>query len=201
MANTVSQIPGNAKFQQCIEFSDPFKIFWNETAYKVTQILFFLCTVCLNVAAIVDTAEVVDSFLGLHYTSYGFNAGSLELQSWSHAPCTRKQVKLGLCQPFADESVYGSCLLTAGYVITAAVFLPICLMDLKENSAWQIFGFFVLMTTSAYFCYEFGKLDFSFKYTTLWGHEWGDMLGVILFNFGLVLAIPAWLLHPKKGAC
>jgi hypothetical protein len=194
-------VPGNHNFDKCIEFSDPYRIFWGPTAYKVTQILFFLCAVCMNVAAIIDTAEVVDSVLGLHSNSYAVSVDrGMKFQAWSHAagPCTRSQAKLGQCDPFADTTVYGEDLLTLGYVLTAAVFLPICLKDLKENTGWQIFGFGILMTLSMYFCYSFwdsGQL--SLHHASLWGHEWSNMLGVIMFNFALVLAIPAWL-HEKK---
>jgi hypothetical protein len=197
-ANVVSQIPHNAHYDQCVEFSDPYKVFWNHRMYKVTQILFFLCTVCLNVAAIVDTAEVVDSFFGLHFHTYGYNVQAHEIKSWSHGPCSRRQVKLGQCDPFHDEAVYGKLVLTLGYVITAAVFLPICLMDLKENTNWQILGFFILLSVSSYFCIHFAQFGLSLKHVSLWGHSWGGMLGVILFNFTLVLAIPAWL-HEKKS--
>jgi hypothetical protein len=31
----------------------------------------------------------------------------------------------------------------------------------------------------------------------MWGETWDGMLGVILFNFGLVMAIPAWLAEKK----
>jgi len=198
MANVVSQMPGNKQFDQCVEFSDPFSKFWNQSAFKVTQVIFFLCATCMNVAAIVDTAEVVDSFLGLHFESIGYNAQDGAIQKWSHPPCSRKDVKLGDCEPFGDEFVYGNFLLTAGYLFTAAVFLPICLMDLKENTAWQIFGFSLLVSISMYFCAVFSTYDhLSFHHVTWWGSQWSDMLGVILFNFGLVLAIPAWL-HEKR---
>jgi hypothetical protein len=196
-------VPGNHNFDKCIEFSDPYRIFWGPTAYKVTQVLFFLCAMCLNVAAIVDTAEVVDSVLGLHANSYAVSVdqSGIKMKVWSHAsdgPCTHLQSKLGECDPFADTTVYGEYLLTLGYVLTAAVFLPLCLQDLKENTHWQIFGFGILMTLSVYFCYSFwdsGKL--SLHHASVWGHEWSNMLGVIMFNFALVLAIPAWL-HEKK---
>jgi hypothetical protein len=197
MANVVSQVPGNHKFKHCIEFSDPFFIFWGPRAFQITQVLFFLCTTCLNVAAIVDTAEVVDSFLGLQFESVGFNAQTLTLQTWSHGPCSRKEVKLGLCDPFGDADVYGDYLLTLGYLLTALVFVPVCLMDLKENTSWQIFGFAVLTATSIYFCATFSTYELSLKHVSLWGSSWKGMLGVILFNFALVLAIPAWL-HEKK---
>jgi amino acid permease len=201
MANTVSKIPGNQKFDQCIEFSDAFRIFWSDRAYMMTQILFYLTATCLNIAAIVDTAQTVDSFLGFHWKSYGVSLDSSSqghhFEEWSHdGPCTRRQVKLGKeCAPFGDQTV--NFLLTAGYVLTALVFLPICLRDLKENTVWQIFGFGLLLSLSMYFCLDLSQYHLSLKHVSLWGHQWTDMMGVILFNFCLVLAIPAWL-HEKR---
>ncbi|KAL7570139.1 hypothetical protein ACA910_019979 [Epithemia clementina (nom. ined.)] len=197
MANVVSQVPGNSHFRKMVEFSDPFKEFWNQSAYYTTQVLFFFCATCTNVAAIVDTSEMVDAFLGFHVKSVGFNFDKLRFQTWSHPPCTRSEVKFGLCEPFGDELIYGENLLTLGYVITSLVFLPVCLMDLKENTIWQIYGFSILISISAFFCFSFIGDELSFEHVSWWGHRWGEMFGVILFNFALVLAIPAWL-HDKK---
>jgi amino acid permease len=201
MANTVSQVPNNKKFTQRIEFSDPFRIFWSERAYKVTQILFFLTTVCLNIAAIVDTAETVDSFLGFHWKTIAVSLDSStgeHFQEWFHnGPCTRRQVKLNECDPFNDLEVTGNFLLTAGYVLTTIVFLPLCLADLKENTLWQIFGFGLLVSLSAYFCFDLSQYHLTLEHVSVWGHQWSDMMGVILFNFSLVLAIPAWLNEKK----
>jgi hypothetical protein len=165
----------------------------------MTQILFFLCTVCLNVAAIVDTAEVVDTFLG--HSSLGsigirFDKFEPQLVSWEHGPCSRKEVKQGLCEAFGDPS-YGNFLLTVGYMITAVVFIPACLMDLKENTSFQIFGFFVLLIISSQFVISFIVYGLKFHHTPIWGINHAKMLGVIIFNFSLVLAIPSWL-HEKK---
>jgi len=142
MANVVSKTPGNAQYEKCVEFSDTFRIFWSHRAYQITQILFYLTALCVNMAAIVDTAETVDSFFGLHYSSYGLSFGlngqPVQIVEWSHhAHCTRRKVKMGVCDPFGDEELFGTNILTLGYVLTAAVFIPICLMDLKENTAWQ----------------------------------------------------------------
>jgi amino acid permease len=210
MADTVSQVPGNKGFDKCIEFSDCFSIFWNKKAYVATQLLFFLCATCLNVAAIVDTAEVVDSFLGFHYKTVGWTASYGKWQSWSQtsAGCISHDdnpqeggsatTTCGDVEPFGDEDVYGDYIISMGYLITAAVFVPICLMDLKENTAWQIFGFCLLCSLSLYFCIAFaGYHSLTLDNVTLWGFEWGEMLGVILFNFALVMAVPSWL-HEKK---
>ena len=129
---------------------------------------------------------------------------------------------IGKCYPFSSEN-YGDILLTLGYAVTAAVFVPICLMDLKvrqigrvfasfagtlkiaykfgltqENAAWQIFGFFILMTISTQFVICFILDGLSWKHVSMWGETWDSMLGVILFNFALVMAIPAWLSEKKN---
>jgi amino acid permease len=203
MANIVSQVPHNKKFDKCIEFSDPFRIFWSERAYQVTQILFFLTTVCLNIAAIVDTAETVDSTLGFHWKTVAVSLDSStgdHFQEWSHdGPCTRRQVKLNECDPFNDLQVTGNFLLTAGYVLTTIVFLPLCLADLKENTLAQIFGFGLLLSLSAYFCFDLSQYHLTLQHVSVWGHQWSDMMGVILFNFSLVLAIPAWLNEKRES--
>lgn len=137
-ANVVSKVPGNANFDNVVEFSDPYRRFWNDRAYAATQVIFYLCTLCVNIAAIVDTAQIVDSFCG--HSKLGTAAYSLndnEIQTWIHTqPCTRAEVKLGQCLPFQNDGQqeYGKALLTMGYVITTAVFLPICLMDLKVRT-------------------------------------------------------------------
>jgi amino acid permease len=37
------------------------------------------------------------------------------------------------------------------------------------------------------------------QHVSLWGESWDSMLGVILFNFALVMAIPAWLSEKKPN--
>mmetsp|Transcript_22583 Transcript_22583/g.37355 ORF Transcript_22583/g.37355 Transcript_22583/m.37355 type:complete len:84 (+) Transcript_22583:861-1112(+) len=71
-------------------------------------------------------------------------------------------------------------------------------MDLKENSAFQIFGFFVLLFNSLQFVISFCMYGLKFKHVPVWGNNYGRMLGIIIFNYSLVVAIPAWL-HEKKA--
>ena len=246
MANTVSCLPNNANYSKCVEFSDVFGAFLGPRCYQATQLLFFLTTMCLNTAAMVDTAQVVDSVLSWHGT-YGLEIQGprdIHMVSWVHPSdsChTRRDVKEGHCDPFSDlSSDNNSLLLTAGYILTAAVFLPICLMDLKENTNWQIGGFGLTLTLCLFFAYHFWTMTMMEEATaiqvgyehsslqdssssnnqtlllqqhhhqqyhhsssswtrnvSLYGHVYRNLLGVVLFNFTLVLAIPAWL-HEKK---
>lgn len=199
-ANVVSKVPGNSSFDKVIEFSDPYRIFWGRRAYYGTQIIFYLCTLCVNIAAIVDTSQIVDSFFGHSAIgTWGFAFDDGGWKRWIHRePCSREEVELGDCLPFYGEE-YGNVILTLGYIITSLVFVPICLLDLKENTAWQIFGFVVLLTICLQFAICFTLDGLSFDNVTVWGDSWSSMLGVILFNFGLVMAIPSWLAEKKEN--
>jgi hypothetical protein len=69
----------------------------------------------------------------------------------------------------------------------------------QENAALQVIGFIVLLITSAGFITFFIQegVQFSEGGVSLWGDEWGSLFGVILFNFALVNAIPAWLFEKE----
>lgn len=204
MAHVVSQIPSNCNFTMPIEFSDPFRVFWNESAYNMTLLLYYMCVLCINVAAMVDVSQIVDSILGhcSPFGTYGLAVfPELHLHHWQRGPCSRAEVKLGQCVPFQNN---GDCILTLGYVIAASVFIPMCLMDLKENTIGQIVGFIIMCSVVLIFSSSFLDYDLKWKHVPLWGDPslgisaaWGTMVGVVLFNYALVLAIPAWL-HEKK---
>jgi hypothetical protein len=217
MANTISKVPGNANFKQEVEYSEAFRYFWGEKWNYITQVLFFVCVLCLEVSAIVDTAHVVDMFLG-HWFPLGsfayrlhppslFSAGDPNTnlsdsgwEQWRFSECTNAQYNEGLCLPFLSAAEKGETpaeqglLFTLGMLLTTAFFLPLALMDLKDNAAWQVVGFVVLLITGAQFMITFAMSDdLDVTRVSLWGNDWDDLLGVILFNFALVIAIPAWL--------
>jgi len=199
MSNTISKVSGNGNFRKEIEYSETFEAFWGHKSFISTQILFYLCILCLNISSIVDTAQVVDTFLG-----HWFPGGSAALYMhwdggphakfirWDFHSCPREVLLEGDCVPFADDGDVGHHL-TIGYVLTVLVFLPMALMDLKENAAWQVLGFVVLLVCSVIFVVIFILEGLNTEYISLWGSSWGTLFGVILFNYALVLAVPAWL--------
>jgi hypothetical protein len=56
----------------------------------------------------------------------------------------------------------------------------------------------VLLTISVQFVICFLIDGLNFGNVSLWGETWSGMMGVILFNFGLVMAIPSWLAEKKE---
>ena len=164
----------------------------------------------MNVSSIVDTAQVVDTFLG-HWVTGGAKAvqfswkngnstllPSIDWITWNYEMCTEKMLIQGDCVPFLKDD---GILFTMGYAITLLIFLPMALMDLKENAAMQVIGFLVLLVTSVGFIILFCQegVDLDDNDVSLWGKEWGSLFGVVLFNFALVIAVPSWLYEKEPG--
>ena len=57
----------------------------------------------------------------------------------------------------------------------------------------QIIGFLVLLVTSVQFVFLFLQQGIHLEHVSLWGTSWNTLFGVVLFNFALVIAVPAWL--------
>lgn len=191
-------VSGRKKKKQ-VEYSEVFRAFWGYKYFVFAQSLFFACILCLNISSIVDTAQTIDTSLGNIGATWALqfglsmDAGFFTWIHWIENECTDDMRDQGMCLPFFDDNNPESVILTLGYLLTVAIFLPLALMDLKENAFWQIAGFVVLILASIQFCIVFAKIGLDFSNVTMWGESWSGLFGVILFNFALVIAIPAWL--------
>lgn len=198
MSSLISKVPGNKDFRKGIEYSEAFSTFWGRKWFISTQAIFLCCVTCLNISSIVDMSQVADTFLG-HWFPNGTVAFQISFSDgisynwirWDYSGCLEDDLIHGLCTPF--RGVEGI-LITAGKIATIIFYFPLALMDLKENSYLQVVGFIILLITSVHFSYCFATFpDKSISNLTLWGEDWTDLFGVVLFNFALVVAIPAWL--------
>ena len=54
-----------------------------------------------------------------------------------------------------------------------------------------------MLITTVQFSVEFVNKGIDVHNLTLWGDNWDALLGVVLFNFPLVVAVPAWLSEKK----
>lgn len=203
MSNTISKVENNQHFKSDIGYSEAFAQFWGNKSYMYTQILFFFCITCLNVSSIVDTAQVLDTFFG-HWIPSGSRAINFQWINnnvhirwitWDYSVCSEEMLISGECIPFQHTE---GILFTIGYAITFIIFLPMALTDLKENAMVQVVGLLVLLITSIGFVILFLTQGINMNNVSLWGTEWSSLFGVILFNFSLVIAIPAWLYEKKS---
>mmetsp|Transcript_36974 Transcript_36974/g.42305 ORF Transcript_36974/g.42305 Transcript_36974/m.42305 type:complete len:465 (+) Transcript_36974:94-1488(+) len=208
-ANAISKLPGNQNYSIEVEYSDAFYKYWPSPNSKMgvaTEIIFFLCVTCLNVSSLIDSAEVFDimvAVLGgsshaLRITTSESTVGGLDwaYESWDFGSCDTSED----CIPFLDHGDEGGVLLTTGYIINVLLFLPLALMDLQENAVWQVVEFLVLVITSIIFSFLFISNGIVWEgRLSLWGESWNSLLGVVLFNFSLVISIPAWLFEKEPS--
>mmetsp|Transcript_49019 Transcript_49019/g.95848 ORF Transcript_49019/g.95848 Transcript_49019/m.95848 type:complete len:518 (+) Transcript_49019:108-1661(+) len=191
MANVISKVPGNLQFRKETEYSEAFRYFGGEAAFYASQIIFFLCVMCQVVASIVDVAQVSDQFFTKAY-ALQFSP-EFRFISWSHASCLETEVEN--CIPFHND---GNLILTGGYLISAACFLPLGMLDLKENMIWQMISFILTVLLIIQFIFTLCGNGLSTDNVSFYGESWGDLVGVILFNNSLCTCIPAWLYEKKK---
>jgi len=144
MAQAIARLPGNENYQQQVEYSEAFARFWSSrqwrTPYFWTQISFYICVTSLNISSLVDSAQVLDSILA------NVLGSTMALQMvlgergdvvyWSPTVnCDESQRLKGECLPFQqqgdgdDDGV----LITAGYILSVVLFMPLALMNLKVS--------------------------------------------------------------------
>jgi len=205
-ANVISKVPGNKNFTHEVEYSGVFQLFWGRNWFIITQTAYTACILCQLIASIVDVSQVVDTYMGSTFTQ----ASSLQYSPPS-SNRTLVYVNWDLDSACGDviDSPTTTCvafnrptdshlILTGGYILCFAVFVPLSLMDLKENIVWQIVGFIMLLVFSCQFALAFfsdytRQLPDEHTNLTLWGHQWECLFGIVLFNFTVVTAVPAWL--------
>jgi len=191
MANVISKLPGNTNFQREVEYSEAFRIYVGRKWFIFTQVSYFLCMQCQIIASIVDTAQVVDQFLakmGTGTMALSFHDYSISIKNWDGTSCNYVN---GYCDPFESDK-YGF-VFSIGYIICGVCFLPLGLLNLKENVAWQIFCFVVTIGTVLQFITYFFSLGNDLRNLPMWGESYYTLFGIILFDFTLVTAVPAWL--------
>jgi hypothetical protein len=120
-----------------VEYAETFREFWGPKSYAFAQALFFVCISCLNISSIVDVAQTVDTALGNYYVSVALQISwdaEEDFFSWIHwraSECSEDMKVAGTCLPYFDDGKPMSVILTSGYVICVAIFLPMALLDLK----------------------------------------------------------------------
>jgi len=151
-----------------------------------------------NVAAIVATAQSVDSFLAsviFSQTAALQILPEVKLISWSEAGCATAQ-DIEHCQPFAQD---GPVIISAGYLLAALLLLPLGLKNLEENIVIQMascVGFCLLVLE---FVISFVMKGIDFNNAEWIGDDFSSLIGVVLFNYGFIVAVPAWLAEKKRG--
>lgn len=119
----MARVPNNADFNARKEFSDIFGYFLGNSWFILTQLAFYLCLLSQNVAAIVATAQVLDSLaatalpgsktyalhLGTGYTLLGGDSGEEEIWNLGSNNPVNTMLDLGWLGRIIDWSETSDC--------------------------------------------------------------------------------------------
>mmetsp|Transcript_40380 Transcript_40380/g.126368 ORF Transcript_40380/g.126368 Transcript_40380/m.126368 type:complete len:321 (-) Transcript_40380:852-1814(-) len=197
LADAISRIPGNKEYTRPIEYSTAFRFYLGERWFYATQATYFLSLFLQNVAAIVSTAQVMDSLIAdcVSGRAYAYEIYPvMHLHSWTPPPeCKDNEiVDSTLCVPFGDLPS-STMLVSLGYAISALVLMPLGLMSLKDNCLAQIISFLVLMACCVQFVFGFVSRGLEPEYVPMFGENSTHLVGTVLFNYAFAVTIPAWL--------
>ena len=209
LCDAMARMPSNDSFEKRIEFSDLFLHFLGPKWFVVTQVAFYLCLLSQNVAAIVSTAQVLDSLMASFIIgrTYALQLSpEVTIIRWSDSDCAADNI--GACVPFSSYS--DSLIVSEGYILCSILFMHFGLLNLEENIFMQIvsFGALVIITCAFLVCFCFEGDAMTDQSSSEWsgtqrvpafGHIWRDCLGVVIFNFAFCVTIPSWVNEKLPG--
>ena len=208
LTEAIQQIPGNREFRRNLDFARAFSIVAGEHWYHPVQILVLASCVSQVFAAIVETSQALDGFLASFVIgkTYALQFSTMSIIDWTSRECslashakhaTDEGVDVNLCTPFADAD-FG--IITLGYVLVTAFFLPLGLGNLKETIVVQIVSFLAFFVFIYQFEWEFSHKGYKFIDTVPWvGSDFTSLAGVVLFNYAYPITVPSWLSEKKSN--
>ena len=190
LADAISKLPGNQRFSKNVSYSHAFRIVMGDEAYILAESLFLISCGVQAVAAIVAVAQSIDSLLSSVIIGHTYALQvlpSIQLISWSPALCHAHNI--AKCIPFNSD---GSMLISLGFMITTAMFLPFGRGLLKETIGLQVAVFVIMVILLMQLNAEFIGRGLSVE-VPWFGSHLSNVAGVVLFNYGFIVGVPSWL--------
>jgi hypothetical protein len=148
-------------------------------------------------SAIVQVAQCLDSMFGSFFLEKTFALQlwpAVEFVSWSGAECrdaTAAMNTLNECTPFYHN---GPVIISLGYIIVVAFFLPMSMHHLKETIWFQVAAFWAMFGLVLIFDWQFVMTAMKERAALVWwGNDFTRIGGVVLFNYAYSVTVPAWL--------
>ena len=210
LAETISLVPGNSKFNRKVEYSTAFRMVIGGKWFLIAESL-LLCTCFVQaIAGLVETAQSLDSFLASFVLGRTFGLQMYpypRFLEWSSESCHEEgqdEVGVSDCTPFFND---GALVLSFGYILMTMLLLPLGRGHLKDTMMAQRLSFIALVILLLQFYYEFyQKGVFSALYhinsfrsfpVPWWGSNCAKLGGVVLFNYAYAVTVPSWLNERK----
>ncbi|CAG8687993.1 3761_t:CDS:2, partial [Ambispora leptoticha] len=184
LCETLSSVVGNEKFQRQIEFSSLSNILISNPKKRIfIQVMLYISIQSVNIASILISAQSMDTLL----VSLAGRTCGIGIHPRPGLFCVYEQSRWN--SPFGDDYM----LITAGYLMTLAMVLPLALMELVDNIKVQIlsFGTLVLIIIGWLVTFCIHGLDTNFVPTI--GNDQSQTIGTVLFNYAFVTTVPSWV--------
>lgn len=200
-SQAISTIPGNAKFSKNIGYATAFECLVHPKFAKLAENLFVVACMIQCSTGIVQASQSLDAFLAsfLLGETYALQISpEFKFIQWSEDGCkdtgVMNQDTLNDCVPFYHD---GPLVISLGFVLVTALFLPLGLRNIKETMIVQLISFAFLLIVAVQFNVEFLSKGMS-ETIPAFGSDMTHLVGVVLFNFDYVITVPAWLIEKKN---
>jgi len=181
VAETMTRIPGNERFQNSVEFMDLVRTYFSPRVHLVVLALFLVSCVGTNIGNIVESAQTIDEAM----LAFG-SACALRLSPHPGFTCITKEEA-------SSDSVFGNdWVISVGLLILVVVTIPLGFLNLGDNIYIQHGAFLGLLIISLVWSIYFLTLDIHTENLPAIGAS-GSSIGFLLFNFSFVLTVPAWI--------
>ena len=191
LADAISKLPGNQRFSKNVSYSHAFRIVMGDEAYILAESLFLISCGVQAVAAIVAVAQSIDSLLASLVIGHTYALQvlpSIQLINWSPALCHAHNI--AKCIPFNDDD--SILLISLGFMITTAMFLPFGRGLLKETIGLQVAVSVIMVIVLMQLNAEFISRGLSVE-VPWFGSDLSNVAGVVLFNYAFITVVASWL--------
>jgi len=205
------RIPGNEHFRGRIEYTSVVSYYFGRSGYLGAQICLNGALQSRNVAAVMASAKAMDKALAqIAGRSCGFDLSPYSYIDNNTAIAGGKQFWNCISSDqlsTAEPNPWGChVIVSAGYLITLAMAIPVSIFNLEDNMKIQIVALVLMIScwatwiSACFFESADPSYNIAFENWTLDAintHvEYGSqtaVLGSVLFSFGFVTTIPSWV--------
>ena len=186
ICQVMSNIPGNDHFQAQIEFAYLVELFFGKRMRLLVHLWLFCAMQAVNVVSIVITAQMMDSLI---IAIFGMTCG-VQVNPATGWICT--VTTSYSASPFGATWMFTS----IGFLVAAAIIVPLCFFSLVDNVKFQIASIvlliFIWLSWIVIFTWgliNHGQID-EFVFFKRDGQH--SLLGMVLFNYAYLTMIPSW---------
>lgn len=218
LAESISMLPNNKHYDKNISFPSMVRIVIGRKVFILCMVVVVMYCMFQCVTNLIEASKALDTFW-THFISertYGlvFDDWNMHLESWSAQSCFDPNPNpspdfestytydrsIPVCLPYGNQGLY---VLSTGYLLLALFLLPMGLRTIGQTIPYQKYCFLLLILLICLLTYELLKQHTAHHHihhpVRLFGSHYGNLLGVVLYNYAYVVTVPTWL-HLKDPA-